>query len=158
MKLLLPIEYQQDLESLFLSVRESVLAACPDAQVEHVGSSAIRGAISKGDLDVCVLVAPALHSHAVAALQASGYVIKVDTLRTPELCMLASPAHDYDVALQVVAAGSRFEFFMHFRDALCRDPALVKEYNALKLQYCDRPPNEYRDAKAQFIASVLGLV
>jgi GrpB-like predicted nucleotidyltransferase (UPF0157 family) len=157
MQLLLPSEYQEALETLFLSVRSSVLQAYPAARVEHVGSSAIPGAVSKGDLDICVLVAPEVHGEAVAALQSSGYTIKADTLRTPELCMLESPRQDFDVALQVVAEGSKFEFFLHFRDSLRGNPGLVQEYNQLKLQYYDRPANEYREAKAKFISSVLGL-
>ena len=157
MQLLLPTEYQETLETLFLSVRSSVLQAYPTAKVEHVGSSAIPGAISKGDLDICVLVAPELHAEAVAALQSTGYTIKVDTLRTSELCMLESPRRDFDVALQVVVEGSKFEFFMHFRDSLRGNPGLVQKYNQLKFQYCNRPPNEYREAKARFISSVLGL-
>lgn len=39
---------------------------------------------------------------------------------------------DLDIALQVVAAGSEFEFFMHFRDALLANACLVHQYNITK--------------------------
>lgn len=156
-RLFLPGEYQDELQTLFLSVRDSVLDAYPTAVVEHVGSSAIPGAASKGDLDICVLVAPELHVEAVTALLSAGYTIKTDTLQTSELCMLESPRQDFEIALQVVAVGSQFEFFMRFRDLLRGNPDLVEQYNQLKFRHFAGPPNEYREAKAKFISSVLGL-
>lgn len=82
------------------------------ARLDHVGASAIPGALSKGDLDICVVVEASEHAAAVVVLQGLGYAIKPDTLRTPELCMLQAECAAPDTALQVVAAGSKFEFFM----------------------------------------------
>ena len=103
-----------------------------------------------------MLVAAQDHAQAVRTLEAAGHVVKADTLRTPELCMLESPRQDWDVALQVVAQGSEFEFFMRFRDALRADPRLVEQYNRIKLEHASLGPQRYRDAKARFIAAVLG--
>jgi GrpB-like predicted nucleotidyltransferase (UPF0157 family) len=141
--------------SVFDSVSSEVSHLLPDVQIEHIGASAIPGAVSKGDLDICVLVAPQAHAQAVQVLEAASYAIKADTLRTPALCMLLSPRADMDVALQVVAKGSEFEFFLHFRDALRADPALVEQYNQLKTRFATSGEERYRAEKSRFITAVL---
>lgn len=60
-----------------------------------------------------------------------------------------------DVALQVVAKGSEFEFFLHFRDALRADPDLVELYNRLKHQFAASGEVRYRAEKSHFITAVL---
>ncbi|MBI3285815.1 MAG: GrpB family protein [Burkholderiales bacterium] len=158
MQLLNPEHYQPAAALLYAEVATAVQAALPLARLEHVGASAIPGAVSKGDLDICVLVAAEQHAAAVAVLQGLGYAIKPDTLRTPELCMLQADSKELDVALQVVAVGSKFEFFMHFRDALRADPELVVAYNRVKLEALALGPVRYRQEKAKFIQQALNAV
>jgi GrpB-like predicted nucleotidyltransferase (UPF0157 family) len=155
MKLLEPDEYQAAADRTVAVVTDEIASLVPGCRVEHVGSSSIPGAISKGDIDICVVVPPLDHAAVVERLVAAGYVVKADTLRTPELCMLLSPRTDLDVALQVIADGSRFEMFMRFRDALRASPELVERYNELKRQSSSLGYEGYRDAKAEFIQSVL---
>lgn len=156
MQLLEPSRYQALAGEAFASLVEELGPHLPDAQFEHVGASSIPGAISKGDLDICIVVAPVKHQSTVETPEALGYVAKTHTLRTPELCMLVSPRQDFDIALQVVAQGSQFEFFMHFRDALSADPILVEQYNELKRQFASASPERYRAEKAKFIEAVPG--
>ncbi len=157
MELLESSEYQALACSVFEQVAKELSLLLPAARVEHVGASSVPGAISKGDLDICVVVAASGHPSTVKVLEASGYVVKADTLRTHELCMLLSPRKDLDVALQVVAEGSQFEFFMRFRDALRADPLLVEQYNQLKRNFASAGAESYRDEKAKFIEAVLRL-
>lgn len=157
MHLLDPSEYQSIAAEVVAKVAQELSQLIPGCRVEHVGSSAIPGAVSKGDVDVCVVVPAHTHRDAVAALEQAGYVVKADTLRTPELCMLLLPSTNIDLALQVVAEGSRFEFFMQFRDALRASPSLVNQYNDIKRNAAGLSHEAYRDAKAAFIASVLPL-
>jgi GrpB-like predicted nucleotidyltransferase (UPF0157 family) len=155
MKLLSPSEYQPLACAIFESLSDELSRLLPKARIEHVGASSIAGAVSKGDLDICVAVVAHDHAATVQALQASGYLVKANTLRTPELCMLLSPRKDLDVALQVVVEGSRFGFFMQFRDALRADPRLVESYNELKRKFSDSEAECYRAEKAKFIEAVL---
>jgi len=156
MQLFQASEYQTRTWAVFTAVAEEVARLLPGARIEHVGASSIPGAVSKGDLDICVVVPAQQHAAAVSTLEAAGHVIKADTLRTPELCMLELPREDADVALQVIAQGSRFEFFMRFRDALRADPSLVEQYNQIKRDHAAMGAERYRDEKARFIAGVLG--
>lgn len=152
--LLLPQQYQAHAANVLAEVQTALAPVLPQARIEHVGASAIPGAISKGDLDVLLIVPPGTLAQAVATLCTLGYQEKPDTLRTTQLCMLLSPRSDIDLALQVIEAGSRFEFFLHFRDALRADPALVEEYNRIKRVMAGAEEVQYRTAKGEFIETV----
>jgi GrpB-like predicted nucleotidyltransferase (UPF0157 family) len=155
MKIHPPEEYQPAANVVYAEALTVLSALAPDARIEHVGSSAIPGAYSKGDVDICVCVAPAAFVKTLAALLAAGYCIKQDTLRTGELCMLESDAADEPHAVQLIAAGSKFEFFFAFRDALTQDPQLVSRYNALKPTAARLGEADYRREKSRFIDEVL---
>lgn len=158
MSLLPAADYQPALQALFDHTAAELRALLPGARIEHLGASAIPGAWSKGDLDIGVFVPPAAHAATVARLCDRGWQVKEDTLRTPELCMLLAPpgmAPGHDLALQIAAAGSAFEDFLHFRDALRADATLVAAYDEVKRRHWAAGEDAYRAAKARFIESVL---
>ncbi|CCN38650.1 conserved hypothetical protein [Vibrio nigripulchritudo SO65] len=148
--------YQGICESLFLQYKPKIQERLPDAVIEHVGASSIPGTISKGDLDIFVGVEPQRLEKAVEILGSLGFQEKADTLRTSELCMLETTAKE-DVAIQVVAKGSAFEFFLHFRDKLRSDVSLVKQYNELKVSCEGESQKVYRAKKSAFIERVLSM-
>ncbi|PMG66473.1 GrpB family protein [Vibrio splendidus] len=149
-------QYQADCNELFVRYERDIKKLIPNARVEHVGASSIPSAVSKGDLDIFVGVELGELEDAIERLTTLGFNEKLDTLRTPELCMLESTSGD-DVALQVVANGSEFECFLRFRDKLRANPALVEQYNSLKMSCEGWPQDEYREKKADFIEHVLEL-
>lgn len=155
MKFLHPEQYQAAHEALFLKYESAIKNLLPEARVEHIGASSIPRAISKGDLDIFVGVAVSQLDNNVRQLMTLGFQEKVDTLRTPELCMLESNAIE-DVAIQVVANGSEFECFLTFRDALCSNTILVQQYNELKISCEGWSQDVYRQKKSAFIEWVLG--
>jgi GrpB-like predicted nucleotidyltransferase (UPF0157 family) len=155
MKIHLPEDYQPLAHRVFDEVYAELHPLLPSAKIAHVGSSSIPGAISKGDIDICVAVPAAEFDVTLATLEAQGYKIKADTLRTPQLCMLDASRVDISLAIQLIEKDSAFEFFHKFRDALIDDPDLLAQYNALKLRFADQGADVYRDEKAKFISAVL---
>lgn len=149
-------QYQVACNELFVRYEREIKKLIPNARVEHVGASSIPSAVSKGDLDIFVGIESIELECTVEQLTTLGFNEKLDTLRTPELCMLESTSGD-DVALQVVANGSEFECFLTFRDKLRAGPALVEQYNALKMSCEGWSQEEYREKKADFIEHVLEL-
>ncbi|WP_205620005.1 GrpB family protein [Dasania marina] len=127
----------------------------PDSRVEHVGSSSIPGAISKGDLDIFLGVGKEEFSEAIQQLGSLGFYEKEDTLRTESLRMMITNLYSEDVAIQVVENGSEYDFFVEFRDKLRSNPELVSQYNKLKLGCIGMEYNRYRDIKSAFVESVL---
>lgn len=146
-------EYREACEELFQRYKASILNVIPRARVEHVGASAVPGAISKGDLDIFVGVNTERFIESIALLKPLGFSEKSETLRTTELCMLESVTEN--VALQVVVNGSRFEFFIDFREKLKASAVLLDQYNQLKLMCIGLSEERYRELKSEFIEQVL---
>lgn len=157
MKFKQPTEFLETLNRIYEDLKLRVTHVLPDSDIDHIGSSAIKGAISKGDLDILVRVDKLQHAKSVEVIQSLGFEIKQGTLRTESLCMLfTNEFKNEDVAIQVVVRGSEFEDFLKFRDLLNNDPKLVDRYNQLKLESIDLDPDTYRLKKSAFIESVLG--
>jgi GrpB-like predicted nucleotidyltransferase (UPF0157 family) len=150
-----PQDYQPIANKIFEDIRQKFELMIPNANIQHVGSSAVDGAISKGDLDIFIGVPRDHHSETVRVFEQQGFKIKKGTLRTDELCMLEAECYQIDVAVQIVALGSKFEFFLEFRDKLRADSRLVHEYNDLKRSFQGASPDKYREAKSEFIERVL---
>lgn len=149
-----PEQYQQRCTQLFNSYQKEISTLLPFAKIEHIGSSAIPNAISKGDLDIYVEVKSDQFEFAIAQLKTLDFIEKQNTLRTHELCMLESLNND-DVAFQIVVTDSIFTFFLTFKNKLISSPTLVNEYNQLKLQCSHLDPDQYRTIKSDFINRVL---
>ncbi|CDT28320.1 conserved hypothetical protein [Vibrio coralliirubri] len=149
-------QYQAACNELFVRYERDIKKLIPNARVEHVGASSIPSAVSKGDLDIFVGVELGELEDVIGRLTTLGFNEKLDTLRTPELCMLESTSAD-DVALQVVANGSEFECFLTFRDKLRANPVLVQQYNTLKMSCEGWSQEKYRAKKSAFIQHVLAL-
>lgn len=152
MRFLAPGEYQIRLEQMYQQLKELLMTLLPHAEVEHIGSSAIKGAHSKGDLDVLVRVTKEQFKHSLELIASLGFSIKSGTLRTEALCMLEGSG---ETAIQLIEKGSKFEMFIQFRDKMNAQPDLVERYNQLKLSCAGLSAEEYRARKAAFIESVL---
>jgi GrpB-like predicted nucleotidyltransferase (UPF0157 family) len=147
-------EYQPRLLRQFQVVSGELLNLVPFGIVEHVGSSAVPGAISKGDLDIQLGVRAARFNEALSRLEAQGYQVNADSFRSPELCMLLSPQYR-NTAVQLVALGTSCDFFVTFRNKLLDNPKLLTEYNQLKLAAAPLDDASYRQVKSAFIEKVL---
>ena len=148
-------KYVEKANKTFEKVKEAVLKIIPNAQVEHIGSSSIKGAISKGDLDIYVGVSQEYFDQAIPLIKRLGFNEKKDTLRTTSLCMFEIDDYEIDTAIQLVAKGSEFESFLYFRDALNNSSHLVSKYNQLKKSCIGMSEDDYRYKKSKFIESVL---
>ena len=136
-------------------VANALMQWVPGCRVEHIGASSIKGAISKADLDVALIVAEHDLANVVSTLKKNGYCEQINTLLTEQLCMLIYERTGYEHAVQVVASGSIFEGFVRFRDLLNASPHLVAAYNQIKVAAAPLGTDAYRAAKASFIESVL---
>lgn len=154
MKLIKSGEHKNHTTLIFEKWKSAIEAEIFSSRVEHIGSTAIVGALTKGDIDLYVEVPADAHAEAISAIEALGFRIKNGTHRDTELCMLENPDID-NLALQVVARGSKYEFFLSFRDALNNSRYLVEQYNSLKLGCTGMTPEQYREYKSLFIQSVL---
>ena len=121
-----------------------------------MGATSVPGALTKGDLDVLVRVHASEFAHGVAVLR-NAYAIHQRHNWTPTLASFNDPASSAPpVGVQLVVAGSASDaLFGPFRDALIADPALLAEYNALKLRLDGESYERYTATKGTFIEDVL---
>lgn len=148
-------EYSEHVNTIFKLLYKELQLILPNARIEHIGSSAIPGSISKGDLDVFVGIDHAHFDHALTLIKSLDFREKEGTFRSDELCMLVTDKFNYDVAIQLVSNGSEFEDFLRFRDLLKSNNELVKEYNEVKLMAQSLDENVYRQGKNIFITKIL---
>jgi GrpB-like predicted nucleotidyltransferase (UPF0157 family) len=155
MKFLKASDYQEKVNSIFRILESELLELLPSICIEHIGSSSIPNAISKGDLDVFISVSLDSFLEVLEVIKSIGFEEKKGTLRTDELCMLVTDKFNDDVAVQLVVEGSEFENFIIFRDLLRMSPQLVEEYNDLKLASVGLSEDEYRMKKSKWIKGVI---
>ena len=149
------LEFFSRNENIFISLKKELMPILPVARIEHIGSSSVKGAISKGDLDVFIGVHQSSFEMGVEKVKTIGFYEKDGTLKTESLRMMITDKYREDVAIQIVANGSEFECFIQFRDILRSSVELVEEYNRLKLECKGMSHDEYRDIKSSFIEGVL---
>lgn len=155
MRLKQAVDYQPYALFVFQEVKQQLTLSIRECRIEHIGASAIPHAVSKGDLDICVIVNKGALEQTRCILLGMGYAEQQDTLRTEQLCMLVSPRTDIDLAIQIIEQGSEFEFFVQFRDILIANPQLVLEYNDLKEKNYKLDEDKYRQLKSEFIERIL---
>ncbi len=153
---LFTISAASDAHARFPSLREFLARLLPaHADIQHIGSTAVPGCLTKGDLDLCVRVPPEHFASCEAAL-ARVLARNQGSLHTSSLAsFIAHPGTAHEAGVQLVAIGSPEDTFVRFRDLLLASPKLVEHYNALKLAWHGKPMDDYRDAKAAFIESAL---
>lgn len=143
-----------DYEALYASLVGRLQPKLPQADIQHIGATAIPGCLTKGDLDLVVRVPEECFHHADDVL-GSMFARNTGSVRSESFAAFEIENSEPHVGIQLVAINSSFDFFPHFRDALRQSPELVGAYNNLKKRYNGAPMQSYRDAKNDFVSVVL---
>jgi GrpB-like predicted nucleotidyltransferase (UPF0157 family) len=130
-----------------------------DAQIEHVGSTAVPGLAAKPIIDIDVVVPSATDvPTAIERLRSLGYVYQGDKgFRGREAFMWPRGARPHH--LYVVVRGSRPHLdHIRFRNYLRDHPEVAREYAALKTSLAAQHGDDrlgYTNAKTDFVTGVL---
>jgi len=141
-------------EQLFGLTRASLQSVLPTADIRHVGATAIRGCLTKGDLDIVIRV-PAKDFAHVETVLSTRFARNTGSTRTNDFAAFEDASTDPPLGIQLTTINGPFDFFHDFVEALCASPPLVREYNALKRAYEGREMPVYRAAKCAFVKRVL---
>ena len=149
--------YKKKADKIFTEVKKQLLKDLPDVEIEHIGASSVDGLVSKGDLDILVVVEASEFEPTKLKLERLGYRPKEkgETLVTAELQPFDVTGYPIDVAIQLIASGSRFEFFRVFKKWLQRSEYYRDEYNRIKRENASAGDEAYKKAKSIFIEEVL---
>jgi GrpB-like predicted nucleotidyltransferase (UPF0157 family) len=145
-------EIRERVAVVFEDRRSAIAALLPGARIEHVGSTAVPGSLTKGDLDICVSVAAEGFASATQTLSAH-YAVHQPENWTPCFASFLAPAvEEIDVGVQlVVAGGPEEEWFIGWRERLRVDPGLLARYDRCKSKHRGAPVEVYREAKERLI-------
>jgi GrpB-like predicted nucleotidyltransferase (UPF0157 family) len=145
-------EIRERVAGVFARRRAGLEGMLPGARIEHVGSTAVPGSLTKGDLDICAIVAGEEFEPASRVL-AERFEIHQPENWSATLASFTAPSEDdIDVGVQLVAADSDDELhFVGWRDRLRADPELRARYDELKRRHQDGGMDAYRAAKEKLI-------
>lgn len=142
-------------ERLLASLRPRLRRLLPVADIEHIGATAIAGALTKGDVDVCVRVAPA-EFRAAADTLAAHFAIKQPENWTADFASFGDDTgFQLPVGVQLVARESEADQFVFLREYFIANPAALADYNRLKLRHAADGPEAYWQAKNALFAKIL---
>lgn len=142
-------------QRLFENVHAELEVLLPDADIQHVGSTAIPGSLTKGDLDIVIRVLAEGFARADAVL-ADRFARNAASERSNDLAAFSDASSDPALGVQLVAIGGSADTFLAWRDLLRSDSDLRRQYDELKASYDGKPMDAYRAAKAAFIEEQLG--
>lgn len=126
----------------------------PDAEITHVGATAVPNCLTKGDVDIVVRVDRVAFSTALAALDAH-YEKNIGSPRDDRFASYTDETGAFPLGIQLVVRGSEYDSFKDFSDRLRASETLRASYNALKRSFVGADMETYRKAKADFIARTL---
>jgi GrpB-like predicted nucleotidyltransferase (UPF0157 family) len=122
--------------------------------IHHVGSTAVPGALTKGDLDLLVLVKPNDFPAAEAAI-AAHYSRNEESDRSSVFASFKRDDADPPLGIQLTCDDELAQAFLLFLERIRQAPALLKEYNELKQECEGLSVERYRQRKTEFIERVL---
>ena len=147
-------DIQSQINETFLWLESSIKVLLPDATIEHVGSSAIPGALTKGDVDVMVQVEAAQFASARSALD-SRFSYNPEMPPEDEFVSYSGEYQGMDFGIQLVSGNDDQFGFLRWREALKTNPELLAQYNRVKQSRADSDMEAYRAAKSALILSFL---
>jgi GrpB-like predicted nucleotidyltransferase (UPF0157 family) len=152
MRLVPEEEIREQVASVFQRGRTRLEALVPDARIEHVGSTTVAGSLTKGDLDICVIIDADHFDPAVQALSEAYDVHQPENWTAALASFIAPPEEGIEVGIQRVVAGTTEEdSFIGWRERLRADPELRARYDRVKEEHVNGPIEEYRAAKERLI-------
>lgn len=146
-------EIESVADEVFARQRSRVLALVPSADVQHVGATAVPGALTKGDLDLVVRVPAPDFAAARERLSEIYGIHQPESWDASFASFVDAGEAAMPVGVQLVVIGSDADVFVSARDRLRAQPDVLRSLNALKAAHEGRSHEGYRAAKSAFFAA-----
>jgi len=134
---------------IFNSEKQEIQKFLKNADIQHVGSCSIPGAISKFDVDIQVRVEKKSFEEAL------NFLSKKYREKHPEIWRDGFAAFntkkECSIDIVLTSVDSKYDDFYKVRDFLINNPEKLKEYNALKMSFEGKPLADYKKSKAEFL-------
>jgi GrpB-like predicted nucleotidyltransferase (UPF0157 family) len=136
--------------------RAEIADVLADAEVHHIGATALGSGLTKGDVDVNVRVTPVGFGEAVSALRARYDVAQPESW-TAGFASFSASDYPMPFGIQLTAIGSANDYLLALRDRMRADPELLGRYDACKQEAAARGAEAYWEAKNAFLQRLLGV-
>lgn len=141
--------FQEQVEKVLSEEVPLLKLLLPWADIQHIGSTAIPGAITKGDMDLVVRVPKEKFAKSRERLN-SIYEIHQPENWSSTFASFKDDGKALPLGIQLTIMHGEDDVFIRFRDQLKSDPTLLAEYNALKESCQDQSAELYLEKKGAF--------
>ncbi len=146
--------FREAVGELFARVEAQLSALLPGSDIQHVGSTAIPGSLTKGDLDVQVRVTSDKYDAAKEVLSKQ-YRVNFGGFASKDAISYEDYSSQPSFGVHLTVIDGTADIQWRFRDLLVASAALREEYDQLKRRFNGGSMAKYRDAKAMFVERVL---
>lgn len=152
MRLVREDEIRPSVAAVFERTSARLAALVPGARIEHVGSTAVAGSLTKGDLDICVIVTANDLDAATTTLAGTHQVHQRENWTEGLASFIAPPEDGVEIGVQlIVSKGIEEDWFIGWRERLRSDPELRARYDRVKQDHVSGLIEDYRGAKEHLI-------
>lgn len=132
----------------FEKQRQSLHKLIPSADIRHVGSTAVPGSITKGDIDIQIRVEKMKFGDALEILSKHYNPNRKNEIWRDGFASFEDYSNPtIPVGVQLTVTGSKYDEFYKVRDLLIEDTALLEKYNDIKRSCEGKTYAEYRKCK-----------
>ncbi|GGC95397.1 hypothetical protein GCM10007216_27690 [Thalassobacillus devorans] len=146
--------YRERAEEVFNRHKNIITHKLPEAEIYHIGSTAVRGSLTKGDVDLQVRVTQEDFEKARNAML-DLYPVNTGSDQTSYFCSFEYGEDVLPVGVQLTVKGTSVDHFYQMTCFFKENPSCTDQYNTLKKRYEGADMEEYRKAKAAFLTEVL---
>ncbi|MBM0064160.1 GrpB family protein [Alkalicoccobacillus gibsonii] len=125
----------------------------PNAEIHHVGSTAVPNALTKGDIDLQIRVKQKNFLEAKRLLL-SRYELNTGSSQTSFFSAFEIE-DELPIGVQLTVINSEIDHFWKVTEFFKANPTIQEEYNQLKKAYNGQPMDKYRTKKSEFIEKIL---
>lgn len=146
--------FQRQIESLFSKQKSNLRSFLPYADIRHVGSTAVPGMITKGDLDIQVRVAEKDFEAAKKILDAL-YDRNEGSPATEHFISFKDDSIKPPLGIQLTVKDSELDIFWKITEVLKESESWRNAYNELKQTFEGHDMDEYRKAKSDLLQRLM---
>ena len=147
-------QFRQKVERLFEEEKKRIQSLLREADIQHIGSTAIPNSLTKGDLDIQVRIPAELFPMAVDSLS-KVYETNEGSTRTDTFAAFKDNSLDPPLGVQLSVIGGEEDFFWKLRDFLKTNDNYRQEYDNLKKQFEGKCMDDYITAKGEFFEKLM---
>jgi GrpB-like predicted nucleotidyltransferase (UPF0157 family) len=145
--------FRMQVERKFEELKRKLADLLPTADIQHVGSTAIPGSLTKGDLDIQVRVSSSDYAAAKERLRRI-FEVNVGGFSEEDAVSFEDYSCEPPTGIHLTVIGGSSDIQWRFRDLLASSKSLQREYDELKRRFEGKSMAKYREAKEAFVMRV----